>query len=105
MNKNEIQKETAIQNEQQLKSKKDIVDNIINVLANNNLSIIEAKEILRTVSHKLGEQKVENISTGWIDANKCAPVLYYGWTTPYSKTDTATYPCCKYQKQGVTICW
>ena len=40
-------KETATQNEQQLKSKQDIIKDIINLLAENNLSIDNAKEILR----------------------------------------------------------
>ena len=58
MNKNEIQKETAIQNEQQSTSKRKIVDEIIQILADNNLSIAEAREILNIASKKLGKQTV-----------------------------------------------
>ena len=47
-----IKEETAIPNEQQL------IDNIIRILAKNNLSISEAKEILNITSKKLDEQKV-----------------------------------------------
>ena len=47
-----IKEETAIPNEQQL------TDNIIRILAKNNLSISEAKEILNITSKKLDEQKV-----------------------------------------------
>lgn len=53
-----LQKLTVIQDEQQSVSKKEIIDNIINILANNDLSISEAREILRVASHKLGEQKI-----------------------------------------------
>lgn len=54
---NEKQKETAIQNEQQL-NKKDIINDIIKILANNNLSVSNAREILRITSKKLGEQRI-----------------------------------------------
>lgn len=56
---NLTQKLTVIHSdEQQLTSKKNIVDNIINILANNGLSINEAMEILRVASHRLGRQKI-----------------------------------------------
>lgn len=53
-------KETATQNEQQLKTK--IIDSIITVLAENNLSISESKEILYMVSKRLEFQKVTTFS-------------------------------------------
>lgn len=55
---NELQKETAIQNEQQSKSNKEIIDSIIEILANNNYTITEAREILHITSKKLGNQTV-----------------------------------------------
>lgn len=55
---NEIQKETAILEEQQSISKRIVVDKIIKILADNNLSIIEAREILNIASKKLGKQTV-----------------------------------------------
>lgn len=39
-------------------SKKEIFDEIIKIISNNNLTILEAKEILRIVSKKLDNQKV-----------------------------------------------
>lgn len=39
MSKTELQKETAVNNEQQSKSKQEIIDDIIKILANNNLTI------------------------------------------------------------------
>lgn len=57
-----IKEETAIPNEQQL------TDNIIRILAKNNLSISEAKEILNITSKKLDEQKVmeNDVHHHWI---------------------------------------
>lgn len=55
---NVVKVETVIQNEQQSTSKIEIVNSIIAVLTNNDLSVSEAREILRIVSHKLGEQKI-----------------------------------------------
>ena len=55
----ELQKETAIRNEQQQKSNKEIVDNIIKTLADNNLTITDAREILQITSKKLGKQIVK----------------------------------------------
>ena len=52
----ELQKETAIQNERQSKSNKEVIDKIIQLLAENNLTITDAREILRITSRKLGEQ-------------------------------------------------
>ena len=54
----ELQKETAIQNEHQQKSNKEIVDKIIALLADNNLTITDAREILQITSKKLGKQIV-----------------------------------------------
>jgi len=48
--------ETATQNEQQLKTK--IIDNIISILSENDLSISESKEILYMVTKRLESQKV-----------------------------------------------
>lgn len=42
-------KETAIRNEQQLNEREEIVNSIINILAKNNLSITEAKNVLYVV--------------------------------------------------------
>lgn len=64
----ELQKDTAIQNERQY-SKKEIIDDIIKILANNKLSITEAREILKNASKKIGNQMViVNETSGWIDA-------------------------------------
>ena len=52
-----IKEETAVQNKQQL------INDIIRLLVNNNLSISEAKEILNITSKKLDEQKVMNNDT------------------------------------------
>jgi len=48
----------TISNEQQLNSK--IIDVIIDILANNNLSIADAKNILYVTSKKLSQQKVKS---------------------------------------------
>lgn len=58
MNEKSPQKETAILEEQQSISKRIIVDEIIKILADNNLSIAEAREILNVASKKLGQQTV-----------------------------------------------
>lgn len=55
---NELQKETAILEEQQSISKRIVVDEIIKILADNNLSITEARKILNIASKKLGKQTV-----------------------------------------------
>ena len=52
--------ETATQNEQQLKTK--IIDNIISILSENDLSISESKEILYMVTKRLESQKVTTFS-------------------------------------------
>lgn len=52
------QKETAIQDEQQLKSKQDIINEIIKIISENNLTVNEARKILQFASHKLGNQQV-----------------------------------------------
>ena len=52
---NEIQKETAIQNEQQLKSNNDIVNDIINVLLENtDMSFTRGRYILLEAIDVLG---------------------------------------------------
>lgn len=53
---NNNNKETATQNEQQLKTK--IIDSVIAILAENNLSISESKEVLYMASKRLELQKV-----------------------------------------------
>lgn len=55
----DIQKETAIHDEQQSVSKKEIIDTIISILTENNLSITEARDILNITSKKLGQQMVK----------------------------------------------
>lgn len=54
-----LKKETAIQNEQQLNGNEEIVSSIIDILANNNLSITEAKNILYATSKKICQQLVK----------------------------------------------
>lgn len=54
-----MKKETAIQNEQQLNGNEEIVSSIIDILANNNLSIAEAKNILYAASKKICQQLVK----------------------------------------------
>ena len=55
-------KETAIQNEQQLNEREEIVNSIINILAKNNLSITEAKNVLYVVSKKICQQIVKSFA-------------------------------------------
>jgi len=64
-------KETAIQNEQQLKPKQEIINNIIEILVNSNLTITDSKDILYETAKAIYNQKVTlpTISTGWINAN------------------------------------
>ncbi len=62
MSNTELQKETAIQNERQLKTKQEIVNDIIKILATNNLSIADAKEILYATSKELNRQTVKSFS-------------------------------------------
>lgn len=52
--------ETATQNKQQLKTK--IIDNIISILSENDLSISESKEILYMVTKRIESQKVTTFS-------------------------------------------
>ena len=51
-------KETAIQNEQQSKSKQKIINDIIKILANNNLSITDSKNVLYETSKVICSQIV-----------------------------------------------
>lgn len=62
MIKTELRKETAIHNEQQPKSKQEIIDDIIKILVDNNLTIANAKEILYSTSKKLYQQPVKIFS-------------------------------------------
>ena len=62
-------KNTAIQNEQQCSKKQLLVNEIINLIASKDISISDAKDVLRATSAKLGKQKVTLSSTGWINAN------------------------------------
>lgn len=54
MTNNENTKNTVIHEERQY-SKKEIIDDIIKILVDHNLSISEAREILKFTSRKLGE--------------------------------------------------
>ena len=63
MSNGELQKETAIQNEQQLKSKQEIIDEIIKILANNNLTITDSKYIFYETTKVICRQKVQSSST------------------------------------------
>lgn len=51
-------KATAIQDKQQLKSKQEIIDNIIKILTNNNLTIADSKDILYETSKVICNQIV-----------------------------------------------
>lgn len=55
-------KETAIHNEQQLKTKQEIINDIIDILSINNLSIADAKEILYATSKEIYRQTVKSFS-------------------------------------------
>lgn len=55
-------KETTIQNEQQFKSKQEIIDDIIKIFADNVISISEANSILQVTSKKLKTQPVSTIT-------------------------------------------
>lgn len=55
-------KETAIQNEQQFKTTNEIINNIIELFANNIISISDAQYILNQVSETLYKQPVVIIS-------------------------------------------
>lgn len=59
MNKTELQKETAIHNEQQPKSKETIINDIIKILADNNLTIMNSKDILYETSKVICRQVVK----------------------------------------------
>lgn len=56
---NEIQKETAIRNEQQPKTKEAIINDIIKILADNNLSIMDSRDILHATSKIICKQTVK----------------------------------------------
>lgn len=60
---NVTNKETAIQNEQQLKTKQEIINDIIKIFADNIISITEADSILHATSIKLKTQPVVTITT------------------------------------------
>lgn len=53
------EKETAIWEGKQLCEKDEIIKSMIDILAKNNLSIIEAKNILYATSKKICQQKVK----------------------------------------------
>ena len=55
-------KETAIQNEQQLKTKQEIINDIIKIFADNVISISEAHSILHETSKKLKIQPVSTVT-------------------------------------------
>lgn len=53
-----LNKEATVQNEQQPNKKQLLVNEIINLIASQDLSISEARDVLRVTSSKLGKQKV-----------------------------------------------
>ena len=55
---NNTNSKTATQNEQQSKSRQKIIDDIINILATNNLTIIDSKDILYETSKTICRQIV-----------------------------------------------
>lgn len=57
---NNQNKRTAILSGQQPKSRQEIIDDIIKVLADNNLSIIDAKDILNQTSKVICRQVVKS---------------------------------------------
>lgn len=57
---NNQNKETAILSGQQPKSRQEIIDDIIKILADNNLSIIDAKDILNQTSKVICRQVVKS---------------------------------------------
>lgn len=63
----ELQKETDPQYKQQLKTKQEIINIIINIFATNKIIIADAKEILRQTSNMLERQIVLDTSFGWVD--------------------------------------
>jgi predicted nucleic-acid-binding protein len=56
---NDQNKETAIQNEQQSKTKQEIINDVIDILAANKLTITDAKDILYATSKELSKQEVK----------------------------------------------
>lgn len=102
MSNTELQKETAIQNEQQLKTKQKIANDIIKILAANNLSISDGKEILYTTSKQLGDQLITDTTAGLVDASILKRELSPNYLCDaHNCTFSTEYP--KYIKQGMTI--
>ena len=62
MNMNIQTEKTTIHNEQQLKSKEEIINDIIDIFVNNKLTIANAKDILYVTSKKLCKQIVKSPS-------------------------------------------
>lgn len=58
----EVKENATIKSEPQSKSNRDIIQEIINLIAENNLSIIDARDILKVASRKLGNQKITSSS-------------------------------------------
>lgn len=50
---------SAVQNERQSKSKQEIINDIIKILSNNNLTITDSKEILHQASKVICQQVVK----------------------------------------------
>ncbi len=71
MNNTQLHKKTATSDERQFKSKKLIMNDIIKILADNNLTITDSKDILHETSKVICEQKVilPTIESEWISAN------------------------------------
>lgn len=59
---NTLTQETAIQAEQRLDLKQEIINDIINILAKNQLSIAEAKDVLYATSKEICKQTVKSFS-------------------------------------------
>lgn len=68
---NKLSKETAIHNNQQSKTKQEIINDIIKILADNNLTVTDSKDILYETSKAIGRQVVTLPITSrvWINAN------------------------------------
>lgn len=68
---NNINNKTAIHNEQQLKTKQNIINDIIKILADNNLTIADSKDILYETTKMIYKQVIStfnyNNSTNSLD--------------------------------------
>lgn len=102
MSDTESQKESAVQNEQQIKSKPEIINDIIKISDINNLSIATAKEFFYKTLKELGNQLVADATTGWVDASTFKRELLQNYLcNAYNCTFSTEYP--EYIKRGMTI--